>query len=387
MPIPKVILAKANGGFCVASEDRETAAAVAEGIVEWAREHGALADAASIPRPRGQRVALDVFPENVGNPDDREAVGKAEKTLERIKVVAVAVDAERQRAVVLTKNQVSASAEKLLPDIIDGVRIDYVGQAVIEPNPPPIPQSAGAASPRCFLHNNKLACGSSVTAASLWGAGTLGALVQIGNGQLYGLTNNHVTGGCNHTVQGMHIMCPAPFDADPSHPAPLAIGRHHSFVALASGDPGQVQEQELDVALFEVTRPEVVTSMQGDGAFDTPTSIADLVGGMKVKKVGRTTGLTTGQVLGQVTTALGIPYEAPDFRSRVYFRDVWVVNTPTGDAFSLPGDSGSLVVTEDGTNAVGLVFAGATNGSVSYLIPIRTVLDTLGATLVAGHNV
>lgn len=370
----------------MAEASRETAVAVAEGIVEWAREHNALADAASIPRSLG-RTAIDVLPENVGKAEDAEAVGKAEKTLERIKVVAVAVDAERNRAVVLTKNQVSGSAEKLLPESIDGVPIDYVGQAAIEPNPPPIPQSAGASAPRCFLHKAKLACGSSVTAASIWGAGTLGALVRLADGRLYGLTNNHVTGGCNHTVQGMHIMCPAPFDADPTHPAPLAIGRHHSFVPLASGDPGQIQEQELDTALFEVTRPEVVTSMQGEGTFDTPTAIADPIGGMMVKKVGRTSGLTTGQVLGQVTTALGIPYEAPDFRSRVYFRDVWVVSTLTGDPFSLPGDSGSLVVSEDGTHAVGLIFAGTTNGTVSYLIPIRTVLDFLGATLVSGHNI
>ena len=237
------------------------------------------------------------------------------------------------------------------------------------------------------MHGHHLACGSSVTAASAWGAGTLGALVHLADGTLCGLTNNHVTGGCNHTRLGMHILCPAPFDADPDHPAPRAIGRHHSFAQLASGDPRQVPLQDIDAALFSVVDPGLVSSMQGEGLYDTPDDVADPVGGMVVKKVGRTTGLTIGLVKGVFLTPLGIPYEAERFRSTVYFQNAWVVATETGDPFSMGGDSGSLVVTDDGSKAVGLVFAGATNGSVSYIIPIRSVLDRFQATLVGGHNV
>ncbi len=360
---------------------------VAEGIIEWARLHDALADNASLPRSRERPPADgDIFPA-VDDPEVQEATEKAEKTLERIKVVAVAVDEERERAVVFTRNQVSSAAEKALPSKIDGVSIHYVGQAAIEPNPPVLPQSSNASAPRCFVHGGKFACGTSVTAASVWGAGTLGALVTLPDGKIYGLTNNHVTGGCNHTQMGMHILAPAPFDADPAHPPPVAIGKHHSFVPLNSGDPGQVALQLLDVALFEATEPDLLTSMQGSGFYDTPSIIADPVGGMMVKKVGRTTGMTHGQIQGEFTTPLGIPYQADRFRSMVYFQNTWSVTTPTLDPFSLGGDSGSLVVTEDGTKAVGLVFAGATTGAVSYIIPIRSVLEALGATLVNGHHI
>lgn len=382
-----LVISRVGVGFQMVENRGSKPQKVAEGIIEWARLHGALADEAALPRPRERApAASDIFPA-VDNPDVQSEIQKAEKTLERIKVVAVAVDDKRERAVVFTRNQVSTSAEKLLPHKIDGVTIDYVGQAVIEPNPPILPQSGVAAAPRCFLHNGLLACGTSLTAASIWGAGTLGALVRLADGKLYGLTNNHVTGGCNHTRLGMHIMCPAPFDADPAHPAPVAIGKHHSFVTLASGDPSQVELQSLDVALFEVTHPELLTSIQGDNLYDTPTEVADPVGGLMVKKVGRTTGLTLGQIQGKFTTPLGIPYQADRFRSMVYFQDTWSVSTPAGDPFSLGGDSGSLVVSEDGTKAIGLVFAGATTGAVSYIIPMRSVLDTLGATLVNGHNI
>ncbi len=182
----------------------------------------------------------------------------------------------------------------------------------------------------------------------------------------------------------MHIMCPAPFDADPAHVPPTAIGKHHGFTPLLSGDVRQVQPQELDVALFRITKPDLVTSMQGNGEYDTPTATKAPAGGMMVKKVGRTTGLTAGQILGSSATSFGLPYRSDHFTSTVYFRNVWAVVTLTGDAFSEGGDSGSLVVTEDGTAAVGLIFAGGEN--VSYIIPIEAVLTEWGAALVSGHG-
>jgi hypothetical protein len=196
-----------------------------------------------------------------------------------------------------------------------------------------------------------------------------------------------VTGACNHTRVGMHILSPAPFDADPDHRAPTAIGRHHSFVALASGDPRQVQLQELDVALFALTDPDLVTSMQGSGLYDTPDDVTDPLGGMAVKKVGRTTGLTTGEIIGRFSTPLGIPYVSDRFKSTVYFQNAWAIRATDGGPFSMGGDSGSLVVTADGASAVGLIFAGVTDGSISYIIPIRSVLQGLGASLLRGHNV
>lgn len=365
------------------SEDAISAAALK--VLQWAKENRALADDVTTP-PLPPMQNVEIIPHGA-TADAELARAKAEKALERIKIVHVAADFNRGRITVLTKNQVAPATESLLPKVIDGVRVDYIGHAALESNPPHLPQSNAAGAPRYFEHNGRLACGSSVSAATIWGAGTLGALVALPDGTICGLTNNHVTGGCNHTQVGMHVLAPAPFDADPSHPAPLAIGRHHSFVPLASGDPRQVQMQELDVALFGIHELGKITSMQGDGYYDTPINVIPPVGGMLVKKVGRTTGITHGEIVGVFSTPLGIPYQGDRFKSTVYFQGAWAIQGTGGDPFSLGGDSGSLVVTEDGLSAVGLIFAGATNGSTSFMIPIHRALAALGATLVQGHNV
>jgi len=79
-----------------------------------------------------------------------------------------------------------------------------------------------------------------------------------------------------------------------------------------------------------------------------------------------------------------IPYKSSKFQSIVYFSGVWAVEGDGGNTFSEGGDSGSLVVTADGTKAVGVVFAGG--GNVSYILPIDKILDLFTMTLVSGHN-
>jgi len=372
-------------GEYVGKLDQDLVEGAALKVLQWAKEKRALADDVTTP-PLRPLQNVNIISHGATQEAELARV-KAEKALERLKIVHVAADLNRSRIVILTKNQVSHSTEALLPKAIDGVPVGYIGHASLETNPPHLPQSNVAGSPRYFEHNGLLACGSSVSAATTWGAGTLGALVMLADGTICGLTNNHVTGGCNHTQRGMHILSPAPFDADPVHPAPLAIGRHHSFVPLASGDPGQVLMQELDAAIFSIHELGRLTSMQGDGFYDTPINVTAPVGGMLVKKVGRTTGITHGEIIGYFPTALGIPYQSDKFQSMVYFQNAWAIQSSNGDPFSLGGDSGSLVVTEDGQSAVGLIFAGANNGSVSYMIPVQGALAAFGATLIQGHNV
>jgi hypothetical protein len=56
--------------------------------------------------------------------------------------------------------------------------------------------------------------------------------------------------------------------------------------------------------------------------------------------------------------------------------------------FALPGDSGSLVVTEDEKHAVGVIFSSNRTGDYGLMIPIRHVLSKFGGlTLVSGHGV
>lgn len=346
---------------------------LAKQVWEWARSNGALAETRS---PASSPIPLT----SVWDGEAIE-VQQTARGLKSAQVTGILVDDQNRRIVVLTKNALGPRKVRPFPYKIGDIAVDYIGHALVEPNPPTVPHMANLPTTPWFIHNGRVACGSSVTAAPIHAAGTLGCLVERG-GVLYGLTNNHVTGDCNHTVIGMHILSPAPFDAAPSGPAPRAIGRHHSLEPLQSGDPRQVQLQDLDLALFEINDPALVSSMQG-AYFDTPATHVDPSGGMRVKKVGRTTGITSGTVIGYYATPVAIPYKGTQFASTVYFRDVWGIEGENDSPFSEPGDSGSLVVTEDGTNAVGVIFAGSQN--VSLMLPFSKVVQK-GWTLKAGHG-
>ncbi len=66
------------------------------------------------------------------------------------------------------------------------------------------------------------------------------------------------------------------------------------------------------------------------------------------------------------------------FTAQVWFQDTWTVRSDSVDAFALPGDSGSLIVSEDGATAVGLLFAVNTRGGYGIFCPIGAVLAAFG---------
>jgi hypothetical protein len=56
------------------------------------------------------------------------------------------------------------------------------------------------------------------------------------------------------------------------------------------------------------------------------------------------------------------------------------------EPFAIAGDSGSLVVTEDGTATVGLIFAAS--GQYGCFTPLKYILQELGGgELVGGHEI
>jgi hypothetical protein len=87
---------------------------------------------------------------------------------------------------------------------------------------------------------------------------------------------------------------------------------------------------------------------------------------MPVKKVGRTTELTTGTV-----TAINATFDVTYATGTARFTGLIV----TSNGFGKRGDSGSLMVTGDNaSNPVGMVFGGDNHGS-AIVIPIKPVLD------------
>ena len=67
-----------------------------------------------------------------------------------------------------------------------------------------------------------------------------------------------------------------------------------------------------------------------------------------------------------------------------------IVQGLNNSAFSGPGDSGSLVCFRPNLGehkALGLLFAGTQDQSLSFVLPIQKVLDFFGVTLVSQHNI
>lgn len=247
--------------------------------------------------------------------------------------------------------------------------------------------AASAMHGNLFVYRNRLACGSSCAPSGETYSGTLGALVRDSAGQLFVLSNNHVLAACNHIPVGMPILAPSSSDARPNKPAPAEIGRHHQIVELRSGEPTLVPCAEVDAAIALVTNPDKITSWQGDEnhGYDTPSQAAQPLSGLRVKKFGRTTGLTLGTVEALIPTSTPLPYKMKNFSAVVWFQNIWTI-LGEGKPFALPGDSGSLVVTEDGTKTVGLIFAASPSNNYGWMIPINEVLSKLGGLSLVSHH-
>jgi len=239
-----------------------------------------------------------------------------------------------------------------------------------------------------YRKNDRIACGSSVAPARENYSGTLGALVDI-NGTMYALSNNHVFSACNHVEKGMPIMSPSNSDSRQGFP-PIDFSIHDQFIPLLSGDPSLMPPCEVDIAIAQITEQDKVSSWQGDdiNGYDTPRTTTRPYTGLLVKKFGRTTGFTQG-VLECKTLPQAISYKSNRFNGIVWFTDFWtVVSTDPAEPFALPGDSGSLVVTADGQNAVGLIFAGADATGIAFIIPFAKVVTHFpGLSLIQAHNI
>ena len=269
---------------------------------------------------------------------------------------------------------------------IDGVeiRVTNLGKLVIRP------EAIAAAGPlgNTYERNGRIACGSSCAPAGENYSGTFGALVRS-DGDLMALSNNHVFAACNQIPVGQPILSPSAMDARPELPAPRQICRHARIVELRSGTPTLVPMVRCDAAVASIPDNSIVSSWQGDKltGYDTPTQTIAPISGLRVKKVGRTTNLTFGTVEALIPTPMPLPYKNSSFTASVWFTDIWTVKADEGSQFALPGDSGSLVVSESGDTAVGLLFASSARGDYAWIAPIDTVLSELRLTLVGDYGV
>lgn len=204
-------------------------------------------------------------------------------------------------------------------------------------------------------------------------AGTLGAVVTVaGDDRLRLLSNNHVLADEDAGVAGDAILQPGVADGgrDPvDRVAELA-----EVVALSDDAPNLVDAALA--AVLEGIEADPAT-LAGLGRL-APEPLAPADAGAAAK-VGRTTGLTRGEVTAFELDGVRVGYS----RGTLVFDDQIEVSGTGAGPFSQGGDSGSLVVSADARRPVGLLFAGGEEGGedVTYLNPIAAVLAALDATL------
>jgi hypothetical protein len=103
-----------------------------------------------------------------------------------------------------------------------------------------------------------------------------------------------------------------------------------------------------------------------------PQGTAEAAKDMIVHKFGRTTSYRAGRV-SSVVFDVTVPYEVGD----VIFTDQIAIRGLNGRRFSDSGDSGSAILQRETNEVVGLLFAGATNGSLTFANHIADVLKSL----------
>jgi len=264
-----------------------------------------------------------------------------------------------------------------LPAHLDGVPVevevtgDLVAQTDLFARPAPIGVSSG--TERLIVYRGQLYCTT----------GTLGARVTDGTSvfalsaaHVYALEGSKPDGTVQVGVNGDPILVPGRVDmADQACGSQQEIdkaevGRLVDYVPIVFS---RTANNTVDAAIAG-TSPAEVDIKTPAGGYGTPSStIAPAVLNQAVQKYGRTTGSTKGKVTGVNATVL-IKYDT----GRARF-----VNQIVFSSMSAGGDSGSLIVTDDGNNSpVALLFAGSSSSTIGN--PIGLVLSAFGVTIDGG---
>ena len=195
-------------------------------------------------------------------------------------------------------------------------------------------------------------------------AGTLGCVVVKG-GNEYFLSNNHVFARENAASNGERIDAPGRYDSHPiCNPSPQCA-------SLSDFQPiSFTNNNTIDAAIAAPSAGRAYTSMEA-GGYDPSSTVVSPSVGLAVKKTGRTSNLTHGNIQA-INVTIQVQYSSGQIAT-------FVQQIQTPGNFIKSGDSGSLMVTETGANPVGLCFAGGSGGS--FANPIGPVLSRFSATV------
>lgn len=230
-------------------------------------------------------------------------------------------------------------------------------------------------------------------------AGTFGTVVRdVGTGDRLILSNNHVLANSNEASPGDAILqpgtadggqvetdtiaelerfCPIEFSISPPV-CSIATGVADlaNLLARLLGSTHRLQALQSRPTATNLADAAVARPLNDDDVLDEILEIGVVSGtrpatlGMAVRKSGRTTEFTEGEI-----TVLNATVDVSYGVGRTARFEDQVVSGP----MSQGGDSGSLLVAGDSLEAVGLLFAGSDQTTIYN--PIQAVLDCLAVTI------
>ncbi len=284
-------------------------------------------------------------------------------------------------------NEVAASLHVLLNN--QGIVSDPVTNQTVQSGPVALGTSGGNDGDYDTYEDKK---GNSWVADCC--GGTLGALVEDEQKNPYILSNNHVLAESDQAHAGDTIDQPGLIDGactpltrpgSPLHPlatlkyfVPLASSQTNVDAALAAAAPGAVN---LSGSILQLGAPghdqtlSPAPPMAGSGETLTAANL-----GMDVAKSGRTTGLTCSSIEA-VELSVKVDYYKDCAETQPYYVKTYTNQIGIGGShFTDSGDSGALVLDASNARAIGLYFAGGTDGDgngLSVANPIGDVLQEL----------
>ena len=225
-------------------------------------------------------------------------------------------------------------------------------------------------------------------------AGTLGCLVVRGD-QVYILSNNHVLANSNDAEPGDPILQPGPHDGgtmedqiatltdfvpidfgtgDPTCPFATGTAALFNWMAGPVGSQHRLEafRESADMNLVDaaIARPLSDDLVQKHILeIGEPQGSGEGTLGLSIRKSGRTTGLTSGEIT-QIDATAKVSY---GLGKTATFTDQLVAG-----AMSAGGDSGSAVL-DDSDRVIGLLFAGSE--STTIINRIQNVLDALNVSV------
>jgi len=182
----------------------------------------------------------------------------------------------------------------------------------------------------------------------------------------YILSNNHVLANSNAGNPGDPILQPGPYDggADPTD----RIATLSRFVPIMFEPPLPrfLHRNVVDAAIAEARIEDIDRSIYWNGVVRGWKTKAQVNVGMPIKKTGRTTNLTVGRVVA-INATVDVGYGGGKVAR---FTDQ-IITTP----MSAGGDSGSLILSAEDNQAVGLLFAGSSQVTIANQFEnVRTYL-------------